>query len=133
MRAWSKKNSTWQADGSAQQMRTVVLPKFKAKFPEVGARLEALLNYVAPAIDDVAPKQAEDKKEPVKEPKPPGPVEPAVGKLNLDWQALGVGFGSGLLAGVLAMWQWREIRRRRQVRRPVFSAAKDPHLSTEKR
>ena len=39
-----------------------------------------------------------------------------VAPLNLDWQALAVGFGSGLVAGLLATWQWREIKRRRQAR-----------------
>jgi hypothetical protein len=39
-----------------------------------------------------------------------------VGELKVDWQTLGVGFGSGLLAGLFVAWQWREIRRRRLAR-----------------
>ena len=35
--------------------------------------------------------------------------------LNLDWRTIGVSFGAGFVVAIFALWQVREIRRRRQV------------------
>jgi hypothetical protein len=94
------------------------LTAFIKDFPEVGSRFEALLRYKAPEPDlnklpPVEPLKNKDGKPP--QTTPPKTVS-EVAPLNLDWQALAVGFGSGLVAGLLATWQWREIKRRRQAR-----------------
>jgi hypothetical protein len=97
----------------------VLYAKFLERHPVVGMRLKALREYVAPlpvepAHEPPTAKKAQPETAPAK--KTPGKDEPTAGLLKLDWQALGIGFGSGALVAVLASWQLREILRRRQAR-----------------
>ena len=58
----------------------------------------------------------EKAKQPNGTPSPTTPEE-TEGQLKVDWlQALGVGFGAGILVALIGVWQVREIRRRRQPR-----------------
>jgi len=90
-----------------------LLPKFVERFPEVGGHLQALLNYVPPpphvAEADLVPKTADT-------PKPASPKkdETLVASMKVDWQALGVGLGAGVLVGFLLAWRLRDHLRRRQ-------------------
>src|SRR5262249_48715819 len=101
---------------SDKQLIKLFLPKFTEKYPEVGARLKALLDY-EPPVGDMIQGQGTQSKD---QAPPPGSM-PAKGDvpaaaLNIDWQTLGVGFGIGLCCGILFVWQLREIRRRRLAR-----------------
>jgi tetratricopeptide (TPR) repeat protein len=90
-----------------------LLPKFVERYPEVGGHLQALLNFVPPPPNvgeaDVAPKTSGTPK-PI-DPKKDGPV---VASMKVDWQALSVGLGGGMLVGFLLAWRLRDKLRRRQ-------------------
>jgi tetratricopeptide (TPR) repeat protein len=95
------------------------LPKFIETYPEVGSRLKALREYTPPLRNDaVVPPSFESKdQQPSKLPTSSDADKPAVAELKVDWlQALGVGFGAGILVGLIVARGWREMRRRRQAR-----------------
>lgn len=105
----------FQSLGKVEPM--AMLPKFMEAYPEVGARLKALLDYVPPMPVDPGDNPPGGKKSAGPQPQPsrqPGTDEPGVGPLKLEWEQLLVAFGGGALAGMLALYQIREWRRPRQ-------------------
>jgi hypothetical protein len=88
--------------------------KFAKKFPAIAERLEALDAYT-PVLPDMKEEPQPAKKVELETAgkKPATPTD----DLKVDWKTLGVGFSTGVFAGLLVMWQWRELVRRRQARK----------------
>jgi hypothetical protein len=94
-----------------------VLPKFIRFYPELGDRVKALVDYEVPTPSTPVEQQPTKKAQQESSTKKgPGTPDTSLGALNVAWQTLGVGFGSGALAALLLTWQLREIARRRQAR-----------------
>jgi tetratricopeptide (TPR) repeat protein len=90
-----------------------MLPKLIEKHPEVGNRVKAVLEYVAPLSQEFEP-PVEIKSAQAPKIAAVKPVEPPVAQLQLDWQTLSVGLGGGAIAGFLLAWRLRDVLRRRQ-------------------
>jgi tetratricopeptide (TPR) repeat protein len=88
-----------------------LVPKFVDNHPEVGSRLQALLDVPPPPTDFVetltTPKTGDNPKR--------GETKPdvlPVASFKVEWQTLAVGFGGGMLAGFLVSWRLRDLLRR---------------------
>jgi tetratricopeptide (TPR) repeat protein len=106
------------------EQQKILSDRFAEEYPIVANRMRALK-----AHNERPPQLANDKQPPSTTPpqggggKKPGPAAtPTAGPLNVDWQTLGVGFGSGALLGFLGCWRLREALRRRQTRPPAATA-----------
>jgi tetratricopeptide (TPR) repeat protein len=122
--AYQQETGNWPSADNVKEDKPINekrwLPKFADTYPEVGPRLQALLEYNAPT-PNVAEVGRSGFKDPSTDnpqspsPSPPGPEKQVAGKIEVDWlQALAVGFGCGLVVGLIVARQWREMRRRRQ-------------------
>ena len=81
---------------------------FGVRAQELADHRKELINYTPPGEEQPAPFDVEKKLDEIEKKKEES--------TRIDWQTLGVGFGTGLLVAVFGMWQIREIRRRRQAR-----------------
>jgi tetratricopeptide (TPR) repeat protein len=77
---------------------------------ELAEHRKVLLDYNDPDTDEATSFELNKRIDDEKKRQDQGP--------RIDWQTLGVGFGTGLVVGIFGMWQIREIRRRRQNRLP---------------
>jgi hypothetical protein len=110
------------------EQQKILADRFAEEYPVVANRMRALR-----AHNERPPESPKDTQRPPTTPPPggggkkPGPATtPAAGPLNVDWQTLGVGFGSGALLGFLGCWRLREALRRRQQARPPAATVERP-------
>ena len=92
-----------------------LLPKFIERHPHVGNRLKALRDYTPPPpeLGGLAKDVPTENSSSTSSGKSDDPAVIAA-PLNLDWQTLVVGLGSGALIGFITCWRLRDILRRRQ-------------------